>query len=277
MRLFSRPVRMSRKPTKTTRTGHYALLFARALVVGIFLSWGSRVQAADTSETFAVGVTDVEWYSGVDRVEGGAKDRTVFADMMLGIGLLHRLSAYTGVVMQGTGAFTEGQSSQYMGLLGTPLDTDHCDLDLQLDVSSGGPSQQFELRPAFELNVDGDPQMRSWGVYVRAPFPVYGRKMGNGRTHATFHLELTVGAYAHLIDGHQVLIEGDAACHPEPEQGEQRYEMGGVALGYNVEVSDALELISQLYFDVPQAHESVSTGVMLGLIGTLPSPLATNP
>jgi hypothetical protein len=237
----------------------------------------AEVSAADTMETFDVGATDVEFYTGVDGLGLPSDERIAFGDMMLGYGLVERLSAYFGTTLEGSGAFTDGCSTHYMGLFGTPFDTNHLDLDLQLDMASGGPEQRLEIRPALELNVDADPEMRTWGLYLRTPLPVYGRKFQTGEQHATFHLESTLGAYVHLADGHQLLMEYDMAFHPDPQDGERRTDVGGAAFGYNVTVSDEIELINQVFVDIPQAGEKVSVSLMAGLIATLPSAARLHP
>ncbi len=47
--------------------------------------------------------------------------------------------------------------------------------------------------------------------------------------------------------------------------------MGGLALGYNVTLSESIELINQLYLDIPQRDDPVAVGLMIGFIATLPS------
>jgi len=245
------------------------LAFVSALTAG--------VSASDTMETFDVGATDVEFYTGADGLGLPSDERAAFGDMMLGYGLVERISAYFGTTLEGSGAFADGSSTHYLGLFGTPFDTNHLDLDLQLDMASGGPEQRLEIRPALELNVDEDPEMRTWGLYLRTPLPVYGRKFQTGERHATFHLESTLGTYVQLADGHQLLAEYDMAFHPDPQDGERRTDVGGAAFGYNVAVSDEIELITQAFVDIPQAGDQVSVSLMAGLIATLPSAVGARP
>jgi len=138
-----------------------------------------------------------------------------------------------------------------------------------LDVSAG---ERFQLRPALELNFDADPEMRTWGLYLRAPPPIYGRKFDTGEPHATFHLEATTGGYVRVAAAHQVVLEYDMTYHLDPGEDERRTEIGSVALGYNVTLSDAVEIINQVALDIPQGDEKPSVGLMTGLIATLPAP-----
>jgi hypothetical protein len=203
--------------------------------------------------------------------------RVVFGDMMLGYGLVDRFSAYLGATLEGTDAFSDSVTTHYIGVFGTPVDSDHVDLDLFLDFSAGGTDQVFQIRPALELNLDEDPEMQSFGFYLRAPFPIYGRKVSSplhpkgDEVETTFHLETTAGAYLTVAEGHQLLLEYDMGFHPKPATGERQVDVGGIALGYNVGLTDEIELIHQVYTDVPQDDEPVSWNVMAGFIATLPS------
>jgi hypothetical protein len=81
---------------------------------------------------------------------------------------------------------------------------------------------------------------------------------------------MTVGAYWSLDERRQLLIEFDATAHDHAEGPESGYEVGGVAVGYNVMLHDTLELINQVRIDLPQSGEKAATGFMVGLIATLP-------
>jgi hypothetical protein len=67
---------------------------------------------------------------------------------------------------------------------------------------------------------------------------------------------------------HQLLLENDMGIN---HNGETTAVIDGVALGYNVCVNDTIELINQVYLDIPQQREQIAIGVMVGMIATLPS------
>lgn len=249
-----------------------ALAICAALLGMSEASW-----AADTVETWDVGATDVESYIGMDGLGRHKEARSYYGDMMLGYGLVDRFSAYLGTSLAAVGGLASGFSTQYFGIFGTPLDSDHLDVDLFFDMSSGGPEQRLEVRPALELNVDADPEMQTWGVYLRAPLPVYGQKFKTGAAHTSFHLESTLGAYAHLATSHQFLVEYVMEYHPDPAQGERRTTIGGVSVGYNVVLSDSIELINEVFLDIPQGDEKTAGALMTGFIATLPSPGSKTP
>jgi len=213
----------------------------------------------------------VDLYLGFDGVGPGETEKTAFGEIMLGIGLTDHLSAFTGAVVQGDQTFSRRAGELYLGLMGTPLDTDHLDLDLFLELRlSGEGLAQFQATPSLEFNVDGDAQRRSWGLYLRAGLPLYRREAGGGRDLA-LHLESTLGAYLTFGGRHQVLLEYDMAFRPWPEAGQHPAEVGGLALGYNLTLSDAAELISQVYLDLPQlGDEPLAANFMLGVIISMP-------
>ncbi len=241
-------------------------VLALAAGAAIFAT-SQRVRAADTVEPFEAGTAEVDVYLGLDQLGGVGKAGPVFGDIMLGFGLFRRLGAYFGATLEGTDAFTSGATTHYFGVNGTPLDSNHVDLDLFLELSV---SDHFELRPAFELNVDADPEMRTWGMYLRAPLPIYGRRLSDGEPQTTLRLESTVGAYTRVAPMHELLLEYDMAYRPEPDAGARRIELGAVAAGYNVTLWDGFELINQVSVDIPQGGETASFGVMTGFIATLP-------
>ena len=53
------------------------------------------------------------------------------------------------------------------------------------------------------------------------------------------------------------------------ESGDKAMDIGGIAAGYNVAVVDRLEIISQLYADLPASDEAFGLGLMAGFIATL--------
>lgn len=262
------------------------------LVTTLLLTFAApAARAADTLEPFGIGATDVEFYAGYDGFGlRRLRDQAVFGELVLGYGLLERLSAIAGTLLQGNGLLAEGSGNLYIGIYGTPLDTRHVDLDLILTVQGGGSGfRQFRVSPAFELNLDRHPDMRSYGLYLRAGAHLEGRveeapappSEAPCRFGAT--LFAVLGAYYRVARRHQLLLEIDGAYRPRPCAEEQRLELGAVALGYNVTLSERIELINHVYLDLPQARgERPAAGFYVGFIVSLPSvssppPVAARP
>lgn len=249
-----------------------------ALLILVGLS-PTSARAADTMEPFSIGASDVDFYVGYEGVGlRRATDRALSGELMLGYGLLDRLSAFIGTNLAGDGLFSKGQAAVYLGLYGTPLDTRHVDFDLILSVRGGGDGfHDFSVTPGFELNFDLDPDMKSWGAYIKGGVALQG--VPGEETDPTLEptYEFTYdligifGTYYTIASRHQILLELDATIRPKPIADARRYELGGLALGYNVTLSDRIELINQFYFDLPQPGEKLAVGFMTGFIVTLPT------
>lgn len=252
----------------------------RMLMVLVALALAPAARAADTIETWDPGAADVEVYLGYDGVGAPAGDRQVFGDVVLGYGIVPGLSAYLAASLHADGVFAGGQADLALGAFGTPLDTDHVDLDLILDVSAGGAGfSEFRLTPTLELNLDAEPDLASWGGYVRLGLPLFGQSRAAGTEvghehEAVFSVEVNPGVYVSAADDHQIFLEVDAALHPFAVAGERQVELGGLALGWNVALADEIELISQVYLDLPQDDEPVAFGAVVGFIATLGPPAA---
>jgi hypothetical protein len=234
--------------------------------------------AADTIETWDIGATDVDMYIGFDGMGKKKYEKTIYGDMMLGYGLANRFSAYFGTVLQGNEYFSDGSGNIYFGAFGTPVDTFHFNLDLFLNFSLGGSNfKEFQVTPAMEFNYNLHPDMSSWGLYLRAGAPIYGYTISTSEnpnnlfSEMAYHLKTTIGTYFTLAEGHQLFLEYDMMFHPKPHEDEQTVESGGFDLGYNVMITDSIELINQVRVDIPQKDKSLSTGIMIGMIVTLPS------
>ncbi|MCP4676246.1 MAG: hypothetical protein GY854_12200 [Deltaproteobacteria bacterium] len=255
---------------------HFVIIVA-ALFVASICYHPSVSEAADTVETWDKGATDLDFYLGFDGIGLDKYEKSIYGDIMLGYGLIDRFSAYLGTTLQANEYFSDGSGNVYLGVFGTPVETDHFDLDLFLDISLGGPDfNEFQVAPSIELNLDLDPEMRTFGFYIRAGSPIYGHDLTTEeepdipRYETTLHIETTIGAYYTIVERHQIFGEYDMGFHPNPIEEEHTVDVGGVALGYNVTLSDAIELINQVYLDIPQDGEDISFGVMAGFIVTMP-------
>ena len=247
------------------------------VITGLLITPRARpARAADTVETWAVGATDLDFYTGYDGLGKRRLDRLIFGTIMLGYGLVERLSAYVGQNLQGNDYFAEGTGTTTLGIYGTPVDTKHFDLDLFLGFSLGGKGyREPGLTPMVELNFDLDPNRLSWGMYLRSGFRIHGRNRSldqDNPDYETLHqLEVTVGTYYTIARRHQLLVEHDFVWRTKAAPGARTLEIGGLAFGYNATLSERFELITQVTVDLPQPGERPSVNFMTGFIVTLPS------
>lgn len=244
------------------------LLFAAALA--------RPARASDTTETFDPGATDIELYATADGLGRAAAERAFSADLVLGYGVMERLSAYLGTTLLGDGTLGSGAAQPFLGVYGTPLETDHIDIDLFLGLAVADGS--LHVAPAFELNLDSDPTLLGWGLYLRGGVDLSNRRLP-AHTHdgeqllsgLAWSADATLGAYWTVHERHQLLLELDAAFQLAPGPDERAAELGGVALGYNVGVHEAIELITQVWLDLPQEPaEPPALAATAGFIATIP-------
>ena len=266
-----------------------ALTFAWAIFAG-------QARAADTVETFDAGAADFELYAGADGLGLPPGERRVFGEVLLGFGVIDRVSLY----LRGVGAADEQLGAPNgeigAGLFGTPLDGDHVDVDVLLDFGWG--AEALVATPGFELNLDGDPDQASFGTYLRGEEALTSRIVepddavagdttnagpdaaAERRSHElAAETTLTLGTYCTVVDGHQILVEADGTIlNREPASDEHLFDFGGVALGYNVTVHEAIELVNQVFIGIPTYEgDVVSAGLSVGLIATVPTGAAPQP
>lgn len=233
-------------------------------------------RAVDTVETWDVGATDVDFYTAYDGLGLNRDQRTLASEITLGYGLIERLSAYLGAALNTDEAFTTGTGEVFLGLFGTPIDSEHIDLDFFLDFRLGGEGfSEFQIAPAVELNFDLAPDLQLWGMFINMSVPIYSQSFTNAENEeveqTATHVETIIGTYITIARRHQLLLDFQMALRPMAPNGEQQVEIGSLGIGYNVFVCDSIELISEVRLDIPQDDEELSVGFILGLIATVPS------
>lgn len=250
----------------------------------VFLGlWSRFALAADTTETFGQGATDFELYAGFEGIGLKKYERAVTTEALAGFGFQERWSGYLTLGSAANDRFSGATGEFGLGTFATVLDSDHLDLDLFLGSTYGEAT--MAVAPAFELNLDARPDLAAYGMYLRGAEVLNGRDAALDDSSATEteeqheftpSTELTLGAYLTIKEGQQLLLEYDMAFHhgdlgPEPPP---RNEVGGLVLGYNRQVLDNIELVTQAGLDIPNKGEKASGSVSVGIIATMPSAAA---
>jgi hypothetical protein len=292
---IGRDLEMDGKPTrvhrKDQRGARKRLSWLRWFAFAWFvLILRGQAHALDTLECFDVGLSDFEAYASFEGVGKPEPDRGVSADVLLGIGITPWLSGQVFGGGQGNQTFSEGSGFFGFSVFGTPVDTDHFDLDAGMHVTVGGlgggtagpaghSQAEFTFTPFVELNLDSDPDMNGYGVFLDVAETLGGRDESRftplGEELRDFTLTpgtaLLLAGYWRPAEKHELLLGYDMAFEYQALPGEKKIDIGGIALGYNVTLSDAVELITQVNFDLPQTGEYFGVDFMVGILTTLPS------
>ena len=243
-----------------------------SVAVLLLMFWSlPAARALDTYEPYDRGASDFEWYLGFDGIGLGRYEKSLWLEAVAGYGLSDRFSALVTADLAGNEYFSGGEAGVVVGLLALVLDTDHVDLDIMLDI--GYTEGDIEVSPGLELSFDLVPDQGLWGMYLHLHQAVYGRDVSTAAAddyELAGETRLAAGSYWTVVPGHQLLAEFGMRVAQNPAAGQQRVDIGGVALGYNAVLTDWLELITQGSLDIPGDGESLSGGLMLGFIATMP-------
>lgn len=254
------------------------------LGLSLILITSAPLYAVDTIETFDPGASDFEFYAGFEGIGLDKYQKGISTEIALGYGLIENFSAIVGVAASSNEYFNNGEAELGLGIFGTPLDTDHFDLDLKLNAAIGGTGlTNFSLTPGLELNFDLKPDMALWGMYLIIDESLSGRDESVEDDPTTPNVDesnekyvfapvtvVAIGTYYTIAEKHQLLLQFDSEILNNPASGEDTFILGGIALGYNVVLNDYIELINEVSFDIPQSGEDFSAGINIGIVVSLP-------
>jgi hypothetical protein len=254
-------------------------------LAGLLVLLGAAMaQGADTVETCDEGAVDFEFFLGGDALNLDEYEKTVYSELVLGYGLLPAFSGYVALGAEADEFLVQGEGGYSFGLIGTPLDTDHVDLDLMLDVSLGGEGfAEPGVAPGLELNIDLLPDQEVWGVYARLIDAVSGRDVSveddpttttvdesETRYELQHAIDQTYGTYVTIAGRHQILAEYYHTSNTNPADDELSSDSGGFAVGYNIVLVDNLELITHINCHPGHDHQDATWGASLGIVVTIP-------
>lgn len=244
------------------RLAHAALVAAALLASSLWPR--AEARAADTVETFDPGLSNLELYLVYDGLTRSRRKRSLGLEWVAGYGIVPAFSVYVGARMQTVFAPVDLGGELMLGVLATPLDTRHFDLDLGLDLSGPEPAQ-LSAAPNIELNFDAEDQLARWGTYARASLPVHGGgRLAGSRPTVAVDLELTFGAYSSVARGHQILLEHRLVVPAMSTPG------SGLALGYNVVCSEVFELLTEASVTFVDGYRLPDVAVLVGFVATVP-------
>jgi hypothetical protein len=231
----------------------------------------SPARATNTSESWGIGATDIDYAFNFHGLGAGKSAHHIATEMLYGYGINGWFNAYMGLGLEGNTDFLITGTSPFMGVFATVVNTDHFDMDLWVSFRSVVESGEFHLAPGLELNFNADPNMQTWGLYMRVASTLGPSVSADARPEAAASLDLDVGAYTRLGRPHRLLLEYRTSLGPFLDDNETRVDHGSIVLGYNVILSKRVEILSHIITTTPQDDRPWSVGMQVGFIATLPS------
>lgn len=218
-----------------------------------------QAYAGDTTELIDHGTLEIDPTLSLTNIHDGKPGFS--SELSLGYGVTDFLTTSIAFTQSSAEALADSDLAVTLGFLSTPLDSDFFDIDVMLDFSleglGAGPAS-YAVTPGLEFNFDLDPDMSSWGLYLRLGLPIHSEhiidlKSDDESLKTDLDLEFTLGTYLSFGDIHQILIEGGfTAANLAENLGERDVLDPFLSLGYNVQILDTFELTSELAFDIPK-------------------------
>jgi hypothetical protein len=235
----------------------------KLLGVGLIFFFSSlSCYSADTIEVYGLGFSDLEQYFSVNGMGSGGAERSSSAQFIAGYGLTNDISGYVSISGVGNQSVADSASNASAGAIVKFYDNYLFKIHGLLDVSFDKVAQPM---------IDFGYYPNHFGAYTRLGMTFIGGVEG-----VHFENFLVLGVRYLIADGHEVLTEMDLCWKhvPSPfdEFGVPNWEMGKVALGYNVVLTNSMELITEISFDLPSTRvEKTTVGLMTGLVISLQS------
>ena len=253
-----------------------------ATLAGTLLSCGfaTNALAGDTTELIDVNTLEVDPAFGISSMNKNHKP-SVFTELGIVYGVLDGLNVSASVSYETEYGLAGGSAGFGIGFLTTPVDTDMFDLDVMVDFGFS-PAGGYSITPQLELNLDLDPDMSTFGFYLRLGLPIYGdfiddpaelEEDANDTVKTDLAFDFTLGMYYTVAEGHQLLLEGGATISNLAENVGDLETEGFVSIGYNVLITDTFELTTELAVYLPKDPDgdnvtaALTVGGVFGLLG----------
>lgn len=233
--------------------------------------------AGDTTETIDTGTLEIDPTFSID---GMGDSNNVNTGVSIVYGVLDGFNISASVGYGANEGLAGGHADLGLGMLWTPLDTDHFDLDVMLDFSygfGGAWGGAYSLTPGVELNYDLEPDLALWGLYLRFGLPIYGGYVGGDvdgegdsfsigmEAKADVGIALTLGTYFSFAEIHQILLEGGFNVDNLAKNlGDAGISGPFLSVGYNVQITDTFELTSELAFNFPIDGDPFTATLTIG-------------
>lgn len=217
-------------------------------------TYTTAVLALDTTEPFEVGLTDVETYVGFGGIGLAKGEKGFSSEHVLGAGITDKLSTTLVVGFESDEYFGNGSAAIGLGLYYNVTESDKFGFDLMSSLTFnegfalGGEFNFYFEKVGFQLSLEES-------------------LFNNGAEKIGFATAFAPLVHFNLSDEAQILTAVDFAIDHSAD--ESSMEIGALGLGFNKVLSDAVELITEVSYDIPQDDEKGSLGISIGFVATV--------
>ena len=227
-----------------------------AFVLSVALT--SPTIALDTTEPFDIGFTDNEMYFGFNGAGLGKGDKSLAWEHLVGAGITDRFSTLFFYSLESNEFLGDKVADVGIGLFLTIIDIEVFDFDI-----SGSVCMHGSFVFATELNLD----FKKSGIQLTIEEGL--ENGGDNADEILFSTALVPLFHFSVTESLQLLTAIDVTFIHNGDDGGAT-EVGGAGLGLNIGLNNAIELITEIGFDIPQNDEDFSMGISVGFIATLP-------
>lgn len=253
-------------------------LFAAAAGVALTAFCASNAFAGDTTELLDMGTVEVAPTFSLINLQKDVKPAVEFGTVV-GYGVTDFMTINVGLAIHSDEALAGLGFDFDTDLLFTPVDTENFDFDVHVNFAMGDTG--LVLTPGIELNYDSDNEQSGFGAYFRLDLPI-----SSSRTIADLFnddddedadgiesdvgLDLTLGLYYSIMEGHQLFLEGGVSFANLAENYADREIEGYVSLGYNAVLIENFELVNEVKIIIPEKGDGTNAVISVGGIFDLP-------
>ena len=233
--------------------------------------------ALDTTEQLDYGVVEVAPTIGLANIHDGKPGW--LSDISLGYGVADFMTIYTNFTMESEISLAPAYFGFDFDLLTTLYDSENFDVDFHVDFAYG-----ITITPGFEFNYDSNNDMSGFGAYLKLDLPIYSAhfaaedevdedgEVTKEEVRTDFDLALGIGLYYTIMEGNQLFAEGGLKVNQMAKKlADKRTVDGYIAVGYNVEIAENIELISEVRVDIPDEKDDTNATISVGMIFDIPT------
>lgn len=248
-----------------------SILFALTTLAAT-LGFSAQAFAGDTTELLDHGMIEVAPTFSIDNIHDG-KPSVTFSTAV-GYGVTDFMTITTSFELASAIALAGPGWGFDVDLLFTPYDSENFDFDFHVDFAIG--DNGLEIAPGIELNYDTADDQSGFGAYLRLDLPIYSAISGLSAelepndAKTDLGLDLTLGMYYSVMEGHQLFLEGGMSASYLAESFAEREIEGFVSIGYNATLMDNFELTSEVAVNIPEKGEGTYATISIGGVFDIP-------